>query len=254
MRNAGTAARRTLLAGILLASGAARAQSYGVGTISGTITYPGDNVPALRVYAIGTDGKALKMIETPKAQSKFTIADLPSGQYHVVAYPYEKEASFQGVAWTKAARCIKGPCDHTLVPVSVSAGKVVDDVLLADWYVPAGMLPPDPAVPRDKPAQVVDCEKGKTAADRDGCHQRAVEAADRVINQNFARAMRVLERYPRCHDDLRNAQLAWLRYRDQHCAFEGAMAAKGRVVRCLRELTEARSIYMQNVSPLSCNK
>lgn len=247
--------RCALLAGLLLGPGLARAQSYGVGSISGTITFPGEYVPALRVYAIGTDGKTHKMVETPKSQNKFTIPDVPSGQYLVVAYPYEKEASFEAVAWTKAARCIKGPCDHSLVPVNVVAGKVVDGVLLADWYVPAGLLPADPSAPREKAAPPVDCEKGKTAAERDACHQRAVDAADRLINQHLARAMRVLERYPRCHDDLRRAQLAWQHFRDQHCAFEGAMAVqKGRVVRCLRELTEARAIYMQNVSPLACNK
>jgi len=254
MRTAATTVRRALLTGMLLVPGAVEAQSYGMGSISGTITFPGDYVPALRVYAIATNGKALKMIETPKSQNKFTIGDIPTGQYHVVAYPYEKEASFEGVAWTKAARCIKGPCDHSLVPVNVVAGQTADGVLLADWYVPASMLPPDPATPTEKPPAPVDCEKFKTAAERDGCHQRAVEAAEKVINRNFERVMRVLERYPRCHDDLRNAQVAWLRYRDQHCAYEGSMGQKGRVVRCLRELTESRAIYMEGLSALGCNK
>lgn len=253
MRKVATTVRRALLTGLLLATGPAAAQPYGVGSISGTITFPGDYVPALRVYAISTDGRAHRMIETPKSQNKFTIADVPSGEYHVVAYPYEKEASFEAVAWTKAARCVKGPCDHSLVPVSVVAGKTADGVLLADWYVPARMLPRDPAAAREKSAPV-DCEKGKTAAERDACHQRAVDAADRSINDNFVRVMRALERFPRCHDDLRNAHLAWVRFRDQHCAFEGAMAQKGRVVRCLRELTEARAAYMQGVSALGCNR
>jgi uncharacterized protein YecT (DUF1311 family) len=194
------------------------------------------------------------MIETPKAQDKFTIGDIPPGQYHVVAYPYAKEDSFEAVAWTKAARCVKGPCDHSLVPVKVVAGKTADGVLLADWYVPASLLPADPATPREKPAPPVDCEKGKSAAERDACHQRAMQAADKLVNQNYERVMRVLERFPRCHDDLRNAQLAWLRFREQHCAFEGAMAQKGRVVRCLREVTEARATYMQGLSALGCNR
>jgi len=253
MRTVATMVRRALLTSLLLGTATAGAQPFGVGSISGTITFPGDYVPPLRVYAISTDGRAHKMIETPKAQNKFTIDDIPSGQYHVVAYPYQKEASFEAVAWTKAARCVKGPCDHSLVPVNVVAGKTVDGVLLADWYVPAKMLPADPAAPREK-AAAVDCEKGKTAADRDACHQRAVDAADKVINENFVRVMRVLERFPRCHDDLRNAHLAWVRFRDQHCAFEGTMAQKGRVVRCLRELTEARAAYMQSLSALGCNR
>src|SRR3954468_17227178 len=108
MRTRATLARRALATGLLsLISGAAHADSYGVGNISGTITFPGESVPALRIYAFTTDGRAQRMIETPRHEGKFILADLPAGQYHVVAFPYEMEGTFEAVAWTRAARCIK---------------------------------------------------------------------------------------------------------------------------------------------------
>jgi uncharacterized protein YecT (DUF1311 family) len=255
MRNEANLARHALVMGLLsLAGGAVRADSYGLGNISGTITYPGDTVPALRIYAFTTDGRAQRMIETPKNETKFVLADLPVGQYHVVAFPYEKQGTIEAVGWTRAARCIKGPCDHSLVPVTVTAAATATGVLLSDWYVPRELLPIDPTTVREKGVAVVDCEKEKTPAARDTCHQRAADAADRVVNKHFERVMRALETHPKCHEELRSAQLAWVRFRDQQCAFEGSMSQKGRTVRCLRELTEARALYLQGQSPVGCNR
>jgi uncharacterized protein YecT (DUF1311 family) len=255
MRNGANLARQALVLSLLsLSGGAIRADSYGLGNIAGTISHPGESVPALRIYAFTTDGRPLRMIETPRNETKFLLADLPVGQYHVVAFPYEKNGGFEAVAWTRAASCIKGPCDHSLVPVTVTAATTASGVLLADWYVPSALLPPDPAGPRAKAPLAMDCEKERTAAARDACHQRAAEAADKAVNKHFERVMRALETHPRCHEELRNAQLAWVRFRDQQCAFEASMTQKGRTVRCLRELTEARALYLQGQSPVGCSK
>jgi uncharacterized protein YecT (DUF1311 family) len=255
MPNGATLARRALIVGVLsLGGGAVRADTYGIGNITGTITYPGESVPALRIYAFTTDGRALKMIETPKNETKFVLADLPVGRYHIVAFPYEKQGSIEAVAWTKAAHCIKGPCDHALVPVTVTAAATAEGVLLSDWYVPRELLPIDPTTVREKGEAIVDCEKEKTSAARDACHQKATDAADKVVNKHFERVMRALETHPRCHEEFRSAQLAWVRFRDQQCTFEGSMSQKGRIVRCLRELTEARALYLQGQTPLGCSK
>lgn len=238
-----------------LAGRAAAADPYGVGTIAGQITYPGESVPALRIYAIAVDGKMHRSVTTPTDQRKFTIEDIPVGRYHVVAYRYEKkEGQPPAVAWTRAARCVKGPCDHSLVTVNVVAARTADGVLLADWYVPAEILPPDPATTPQKEAPAVDCEKERDAAGRDGCHRRWHELADKEVNRHYERVMKALAAYPKCHEDLKDAQLAWLRYRDQHCAFEGTTGPRGRAIRCLRELTETRAAYLQAHTPLGCQK
>src|SRR5262245_3322897 len=103
MRNGEKTARRALVASLLSLAGAAQADSYGVGTITGTITFPGEATPALRIYAFTTDGRPLKVIETPRNETKFTLADVPAGNYHVIAFPYEKESGVEAVAWTRAA-------------------------------------------------------------------------------------------------------------------------------------------------------
>jgi uncharacterized protein YecT (DUF1311 family) len=255
MPNGATLARRALIAVLSLSGSAVQAaDTYGVGSIAGTITYPGETVPALRIYAFTTDGRPQAMIETPKNETKFVLTDLPVGKYHVVAFPYEKQGTIEAVAWTKAARCIKGPCDHTLVPVTVAAATTADGVLLSDWYVPREVLPIDPITVREKGAALVDCEKEKTPAARDACHQRAAEAADKVVNKQFERVMRALETHPKCHEELRSAQVAWVRFRDQQCAFEGSMSQRGRTIRCVRELTEARALFLQGQSPVGCSK
>ena len=253
--------RRALVIGLLsmLMDRAAGAESYGIGgigSIAGAISFPGEYVPALRIYAFGLDTKARRMVETPQDETRFKIDDLPAGRYYVVGYPYAKEGSpLEGVAWTRAARCIKGPCDHSLVAVSVVAGQTANGVLLADWYVPAGVLPPDPAaVPPEKVTSVVNCEKEISQQARDTCHRRAHEAADRAVNRHYERVMRALQAHPKCHEELRNAQYAWLKFRDQHCSYEGAMGEKGRTIRCLRELTEERAAYLESQSPLGCNR
>jgi uncharacterized protein YecT (DUF1311 family) len=64
--------------------------------------------------------------------------------------------------------------------------------------------------------------------------------------------MRALEKHPRCHEELRSAQMAWVHFRDQQCAFEGSMGQRGRIIRCLRELTEARAAYLQGQTPVGC--
>jgi uncharacterized protein YecT (DUF1311 family) len=252
-----TSWRRVVLSlvGLLAAREAAAADGYGVGNIAGTITYPGEAVPALRIYAIATDGKLHRSLITPPDERRFTIEDIPVGQYHVVAYPYEKkEGGLPAVAWTRAARCVKGPCDHSLVVVNVVAARTANGVLLADWYVPPELLPPDPAKAKNNEAPLVDCEKEPDTASRDRCHQRRHELADKEINRHYERVMKSLAPYPKCHEELRNAQLAWLRFRDQHCAFEGTSGGKGRLIRCLREVSEARAAYMQAQSPIACGR
>jgi uncharacterized protein YecT (DUF1311 family) len=260
MRNGPPWVRRiqtiSLLACLAAAAPATAAETYGIGSISGVITIPGDSVPALRIYAFAIDGMTHRRIETTPNQAKFTIDDVPAGRYRVVGYVDGKAGSNgnDAVAWTHAARCVKGPCDHSLIEVKVVAGKISTGVVLADWYVPPGILPRDPDAPRDRASTAPECEKEHDQAGRDGCHLRAHQAADQDVVRHYRRVMRALQPYPRCRDDLRKAQFAWEKFREQQCAYEGVMGEKGRTVRCLRELTEARAAYLEGQTPVGCNR
>jgi uncharacterized protein YecT (DUF1311 family) len=236
------------------------ARAYGAdaqgGSISGVISSPGDYVPALRVYAIGLDGKTHRVVVTEQNQTKFTIEDVPAGKYHVVGYPdWRNGLAQKSVGWTRAAQCVKGPCDHAPIPVNVAAGKPSDGVLLADWYAPAGRLPPEPA---DRPEKLAitgaDCETLGNGAEADACHQRAYEAEDRAVTAQYDRLVKALAPHPPCRDELQKAERAWLKFRDEHCSYEGAVAEKGRTVRCLRELTIARTAYLQRQSGDRCKR
>jgi hypothetical protein len=44
-----------------------------------------------------------------------------------------------------------------------------------------------------------------------------------------------------------------VKFRDDHCAYEGAITDKGRTVRCLRELTIPRTAYLERQSGERCN-
>lgn len=246
-----------LMTGLLLVSGRALAAepAKGLGSISGVITSPGAYVPALRVYAIGLDGKTHRMVLTEQNQTKFTIDEVPAGKYHVVGYPNWREGlAEKSVGWTKAAQCVKGPCDHSPIPVSVVAGKASDGIVLADWYAPAGRLPAEPA-PRSEKVAITgnDCETLGTRAEADACHERAYQAEDQALGVQYDRLMKALASHPGCRDDLQKAQRAWVKFRDDHCAYEGAITDKGRTVRCLRELTIPRTAYLERQSGERCN-
>jgi uncharacterized protein YecT (DUF1311 family) len=235
------------------ASGSATVAAAG-GSISGLISSPGEYIPALRVYAIGVDGKTHRMITTEQNQAKFTIDDVPPGKYHVVGYPSWREGlPAKAVGWTRASQCVKGPCDHNPLPVTVAAGKPSDGILLADWYAPAGRLPAEPVAREEVPPQG-DCEKLGSQSESDACHLHAYEREDKDLNIQYEKLNKAMAPHPACRDELQKAERAWLKFREQHCAFEGAIGDKGRITRCLRELTIARTAYLQRQHPEDCRK
>lgn len=127
------------------------------GTITGKLSYPSEFIPPLRVAAFSlTDGNAY-FVDTAKNQSTYSI-EVPPGTYYVVSYPYEGVAGNTGQAdaYTLSGGAFAGaytqmvPCglavgcdDHTLLPVTVTAGQTVT-ADPGDWYAPEGTFPPVP--------------------------------------------------------------------------------------------------------------
>jgi hypothetical protein len=118
-----------------------------LGTVTGTLTYPADSLPALRVAFFPLDGSTTSYTDTAAGQGTYTI-DLPPGQYHVIAYSIGGAGFPVGLAggYTQAVPCgLTDSCnDHSLVAVNVVAGTTVTDVNPGDWYAPAGTFPPMP--------------------------------------------------------------------------------------------------------------
>ncbi|MFN2577623.1 MAG: hypothetical protein ABR607_08035 [Pyrinomonadaceae bacterium] len=115
------------------------------GAVSGSLKYPGDHLPAMRVYAISVDGKRHFRTNTFLNQPSFTIRGVPAGNYFLLAYTDEAPRAVG--AWSRAVRCgLSIDCrDHSLIGVNVFSGRTATGVVVADWYADAGTFPPEPS-------------------------------------------------------------------------------------------------------------
>lgn len=103
-------------------------------------------------------------------------------------------------------------------------------------------------------AQTVDCDNAMTQRDMNHCAALAFEAADEDLNAAYAEArafMRELDTDQSSDEAgaeaaLRDAQRAWIPYRDKACAAEGFLMRGGSaeamlVLGCKARLTEQRA-------------
>lgn len=124
-----------------------------MGTITGHLSYPSSFIPPMRVAIFNLDNTVIAYTDTGKNQGTYSI-ELPEGTYHVVAYPYDPNATV--VATTTTTGTFAGgytaavPCglsidctDHTLLDVNVVAGQTVT-ADPGDWYVSMDTFPPMP--------------------------------------------------------------------------------------------------------------
>jgi hypothetical protein len=113
------------------------------GYISGTLMFPSEGVPPLRVVAFPVGGGAPSYTDTVANQSSYTL-ELAVGTYNVVAYTMD--GGFSG-GYTHAVPCgLSVDCpDHSLIDVVVTAGATTTDVIPGDFYAPEGSFPPMPS-------------------------------------------------------------------------------------------------------------
>ena len=118
-------------------------QNPPAGSIRGILSYPGEFIPPLRVVAIHLETQAAYFIDTAENQTTYQIDGLPPGDYYVIAYT--KDGSLAG-GYTQMVLCgLSVECtDHSLIPVTVHAGQVTDNINPGDWYAPADAFPPNP--------------------------------------------------------------------------------------------------------------
>ncbi len=119
------------------------------GAISGALNYPADRLPPMYVVAYQVGGELYQFVITSAGQSTYTIANLPPGTYHVIAYTIGGDGFPAGMAggYTQAVPCgMATECaNHTLIDVNVAAGKTAPGVNVYDWYAPPGTFQPFPA-------------------------------------------------------------------------------------------------------------
>ena len=113
------------------------------GSISGTLSYPSEGIPPLRVVAFNIDGLSYRFVETLANVGTYQITGLAPGTYHVVAY--SMDGTIAG-GYTPAVACgLSVICtEHSLLDVVVLAGQDTPNIAPSDWYAPDGSFPPMP--------------------------------------------------------------------------------------------------------------
>jgi len=139
----GRALRDILFAVALLLAGSVAQAGAGTGIIEGTIGYPSEELPAMRVYAVPLEVGPARWVETGPGATRFAIPDLVPGGYHVVAFPVDEGDAGMAGGWTNFVTCgMTAQClQHDLLPVSVTAGKTTTGIRIEDWYASPGSFP-----------------------------------------------------------------------------------------------------------------
>lgn len=111
------------------------------GTLHGTLCYPSEFIPAMRVYLENVDTQEITAVLTARDQVTFAV-ELQAGSY--VAYAHPIEYPFSGGAYSHAVPCgLQVACmDHRLLPFTIRAGETNEEVQICDWYAPEAVPPP----------------------------------------------------------------------------------------------------------------
>ena len=81
------------------------------------------------------------------------------------------------------------------------------------------------------------CPEGRTQLDMTYCAGEELARADSMLNANYQRLVRTLE--PHRVQALREAQRAWIRFRDAECAFQESAVTGGSMAPMVHALCEA---------------
>lgn len=123
------------------------------GSISGTLSYPSEFIPPLRVVAFrvenGTWTKQYTYVNTNLNAGDYQIDGLEAGFYWITAYTIpngEGAPSDLAGGYSQAVLCgLSVDCtDHSLVAVEVKSGQVTSGVDPGDWYAAEGSFLPNP--------------------------------------------------------------------------------------------------------------
>ena len=121
----------------------ASARPAPAGSIAGTLHYPSEYLPPMRVCAFALADATAYCVRTGKAQARYRLDGVPPGDYLVLAFPQEAGALLGG--YTGCARDLTAACrDHDLQPIVVAAGRTTPDIDPADYYADAADWPQEP--------------------------------------------------------------------------------------------------------------
>ena len=104
-------------------------------------------------------------------------------------------------------------------------------------------------------AQAADCNKASTQTDLTACAGAGAQAADAALNAIFQKLLGKISEAGRPR--LREAERAWLAYRDKQCAFDTLASEGGSIhpmveAECRRGLTHAQTAHL--AAQLACSE
>lgn len=107
------------------------------------------------------------------------------------------------------------------------------------------------------PAAARDCGPDATQVELRNCAGDGLRRADTALNEVYGRIMERLKPDPEAAQALRDAQRAWIRFRDGECDFatvgaEGGSIRPMLVAQCRQKLTEQRVTQLRRY--LSCQE
>lgn len=90
------------------------------------------------------------------------------------------------------------------------------------------------------------CPDARTQTEMTTCAGEHYRSADRILNERWQRLLRAMEDEPERVALLREAQRAWIRFRDTQCDFEASAFEGGSMMPmvgsfCMAELTRTRA-------------
>lgn len=113
------------------------------GTVKGTLCYPSDYIPAMKVYLKSKETSKTYSLVIKENQKTFKFRKILEGNYVAFAYTIEEtNIDFNNKAfkasggYTKAVPCgLTVNCnDHSLISFKVKNGKTTKLIDICDWY------------------------------------------------------------------------------------------------------------------------
>ena len=122
---------------------AAATTAASTGRITGTLSYPSEYLPPMRVCAFELAEATPYCVRTGKDQAQYRLDGVPPGDYLVLAFPQEADALPGG--YTGCVPDLSAGCsDHDLKPIIVAASQTTPDIDPADYYAEAADWPKEP--------------------------------------------------------------------------------------------------------------
>lgn len=119
--------------------------------LRGRVSYPSEELPAMRVCALATEDMGLGYCTRTGVNAPHYDLELPPGTWILLAWPQDTGTAGAPGLLSQASECLATAglnCDdHDFLELTVDAGEVREGLDINDWYYPPE-APPLPMEPR----------------------------------------------------------------------------------------------------------